>query len=467
MPDFPMLIDGALVAGASELPVLNPATEQVVAVAARADATQIEAAVVAAKRAFPAWAARSFAERAAVLTAMAGAIEANGDELARLLTLEQGKPIPQAHGEVASAVGMLRYYASVELPVEVIEDGPQRRVEIHRRPLGVVAAIVPWNFPLVMVATKIGAALITGNTVVAKPAATTPLATLRLAALVRDLVPAGVLNIVADGNDLGDVLTGHPDVRKISFTGSSATGRKVMATAADDLKRITLELGGNDAAIVLNDVDPDTVVPALFQSAFINSGQVCSAIKRIYVESDAYDAIVDGLAALARDAVVGNGIEQGVQFGPVQNRDQYRRVRALLDDAREQGRVVAGGDVPEGPGYFIPLTVVRDIEDGVRLVDEEQFGPVLPVIRVQDAEDALRRANASPYGLGGSVWSSDATRAAAIAARLDSGTAWVNKHLDYGPTVQFGGAKASGIGVEFGVEGLREFTQAHVVNIAK
>lgn len=467
MAEFPMLIDGELVSGSPDLSVINPATEAVIASASRASPDELERAIAAAKRAFPSWSQTSQPDRATVLLAMADAIEPHIDELARLLTLEQGKPLAAARHEAAGAVGMLRHYARLDLPVEVIEDSEHRRVEIHRQPLGVVAAIVPWNFPLAMLVAKVGAALLTGNTVVAKPAPSTPLASLRLGALVRQAVPAGVLNIIADRNDLGDRLTGHPDVRKVSFTGSTATGRKVMANAGGDLKRVTLELGGNDAAIVLDDVDPKRTAAGLFQAAFLNSGQVCVAVKRVYAVEQVYDALVAELAELANSAVVGDGLEQGTQFGPVQNEAQYRRIRELLDDARRHGTVVAGGEIPDGPGYFIPPTIVRDIEDGVRLVDEEQFGPVLPVIRVADAEDALRRANASSYGLGGSVWSADTGRAAALAARMESGTSWVNKHLDLGPTVPFGGAKSSGMGVEFGKQGLHEFTQLHVVNIAK
>jgi len=467
MTDFPMLINGVLVQGTGEQDVINPATEGVVAKAPRASAGQINEAVAAAKAAFPAWAARPVKERAAVLNAIADVIEANVEELGRLTTLEQGKPLPHAQFEAASAAAGFRYVAAQHLDVEVLEDSEHRRIELHRQPLGVVAAIIPWNFPLSLFTTKVASALLTGNTVVAKPAATTPLGTLRLAALVAGVVPAGVLNVVADANDLGAVLTGHPDVRKITFTGSTETGKKVMAAAADGLKRLTLELGGNDAAIVLDDADPKKVAPGLFQGAFVNSGQVCLAIKRVYADEKIYEPLVDELAALARAAVIGDGLEQGTQFGPVQNKAQYERLKGLLAEAREQGTIVAGGELPEGPGYFVPLTVVKDIADGTRLVDEEQFGPILPVVRINGDEDALARANASPYGLGGSVWSADVSRAAALAARMESGSAWVNKHLDAGPDIPFAGAKSSGMGVEFGREGLLEFTQIHVVNIAK
>ena len=467
MSEYPMLIDGQLVAGAAELDVVNPATEDVFAKAPRADAAQVEQAIAAAKKAFPAWSARSVADRGAVLVAMADAIEQHVEAIARVLTQEQGKPLGNAMHEVGGVAATWRRYAKTDLTPKLVEDSERRRIEIHRTPLGVVAAIIPWNFPVGLFASKVANALITGNTVIAKPAATTPLSTLMIGKVIADIVPAGVLNIVSDANDLGGILTGHPDIRKISFTGSTATGRKVMENSAASLKRVTLELGGNDAAIVLDDADPARTAKGLFGGAFYNSGQVCLAVKRAYVHDSIYDRVVDELSDLARAAVVGDGLQQGTQFGPLQNRMQYDRVRELLDDAKQHGTVAAEGNTPEGPGYFIAPTIVRDISDGTRLVDEEQFGPVLPVIRYTDVEDALERANSSNYGLGGSVWSSDIARAAGVAARLETGSAWVNTHMDLGPDVPFAGAKDSGIGVEHAEEGLFEFTQIHVVNVHK
>jgi acyl-CoA reductase-like NAD-dependent aldehyde dehydrogenase len=316
-------------------------------------------------------------------------------------------------------------------------------------------------------AFKVPAALLSGNTIVLKPAATTPLSTLRLAELIKDILPAGVLNVIADANDLGGELTAHPDVRKVSFTGSTATGSKVMAGAAAMLKRITLELGGNDAGIVLPDVDPKTAAPKIFQGAFQNSGQVCIAMKRLYVHESIYDAMCEELAALADAAVVGDGLEQGTQLGPLQNKMQYEKVKDLIEDARQHGNIIAGGTTPDRPGYFIRPTIVRDISDGSRLVDEEQFGPVLPVIKFSDPEDALSRANASNYGLGGSIWATDLDRAYSLAERMESGTVWINKHAELAPNIPFGGAKQSGLGVELGEEGLLEFTQLQVINMAR
>lgn len=467
MTAYKLLINGELTDGASTMDVLNPATEQVLAECPRASEEQLNQAVAAAKAAFPAWSAKSIDERKAVVSQIADLIEENAAEFAQLLTSEQGKPIADATGEVYGTAAFFRYFTSLDLPVETIDDNEGRLVEAHRKPLGVVGAIVPWNFPMILMAFKVPPALISGNTVVLKPSPTTPLTTLRLAQLIADVVPAGVINIVTDANDLGAPLTAHPDVRKVSFTGSTATGSKVMAGAAGLLKRITLELGGNDAGVVLDDVDPKTVAPALFNSAFQNSGQVCIAMKRLYVHESIYDEMVDELATLANAAVIGDGLEQGTTHGPLQNKMQYDRVRELLDDASQNGTIAAGGEVPDQPGYFIRPTIVRDVAEGTRIVDEEQFGPVLPVISYSDEADVVSRANATDYGLGGSVWSGDLDRAYAVADQMDAGTIWINKHAELDPSIPFGGSKQSGLGTELGEDGLKEFTQLKIINMAR
>ncbi len=465
--DYKLLIDGELVDGDGVMAVINPATEEVLASCPRASPAQLDAAVAAAKAAFPSWSAKTVETRRAAILELATAIEADAGELARLLTQEQGKPRSEAEAEVAYTLAFIRQLATYELSVRVLEDGPSRRVEQHRRPLGVVGAIIPWNFPLLIFAFKLPLALLAGNTMVIKPAPTTPLTTLRVGALMAKIFPAGVVNIITDQNDLGSQLTGHPDVAKITFTGSTETGRKVMASAAGTIKRLTLELGGNDAAIVRADVDPVEVAPAIFGSAFMNAGQVCLAIKRVYAHADIYDELVTQLARLAEAAVVDDSLAQGAQIGPLQNSAQYEKVKSILDQARTDGAIAAGGIVEDRPGYFVRPTIVRDIADGAPLVDQEQFGPVLPIIRYLDDEDALERSNASPWGLGGSIWSKDIQVARNLASRMSAGTVWINKHLDFGPTVPFGGAKQSGLGVEFAEEGLHEFTQIHVINEAK
>ena len=467
MKGYNLLINGEMVAGTSTMPVLNPATEEVLTDCPRSSEEQLNQAVQAAKNAFSSWSQTQIQERKEIVLKIADIVEANAQELAQILTEEQGKPIGDATGEVYGMAAFCRYFASLDLPVKLIEDSDGRKVEAHRTPLGVVGAIVPWNFPLILMAFKLPPALIAGNTIVIKPAPTTPLSTLRVAELIKDVAPPGVINVITDLNDLGAALTAHPDVRKISFTGSTATGAKVMAGAAGLLKRITLELGGNDAGIVLNDVDPKEAAPKLFNSAFQNTGQVCIAMKRLYVHEDIYDEMCDELATLANETVIGNGLEQGTKLGPLNNKMQFDKVKELIEEAKTDGNVIAGGEVPDQPGYFIRPTIVRDIEEGSRLVDEEQFGPVLPVMKFSDEKDAVERANATQWGLGGSVWSSDLDKAYALAEKMEAGTIWINKHSELDPTIPFGGSNQSGLGKELGAEGLEEFTQLKIINMAK
>ena len=460
-----MFIGGQAVKGSTTLPVINPATEQVIAQCPRADSAQLNAAVAAAKAAFPAWSQTSMESRRALLMKIADGVEARGDEIAEMLTLEQGKPLAHAMGEVAGSVFFIRALASIELHDKVLaEDAGGKFIE-HRTPLGVVAAITPWNFPISLITVKAIPALLAGNTIVAKPAPTTPLSSLHMAEVFNQLLPPGVFNIIVDNNDLGSELTSHPDVAKVSFTGSTSTGKKVMASAASSLKRVTLELGGNDAAIVLDDVEPKAAAKQLFEGAMVNSGQVCLAIKRAYVPASMYDAICAELAKLADAAVVGDGMNADTQFGPIQNRMQYERVKSLIADAAQKGKVIAGGE-HKGPGYFIRPTIVRDVADDSRIVREEQFGPVLPVLKYTDVNDAIRRANDTDYGLGGTVWATDTKRALDVAKQVKSGIVWVNCHMNISPLIATGGAKQSGMGLELGLEGLEEFTQRHLVYAA-
>ena len=461
-----MLIDGKLVEGAAQLDVVNPATGKPLATVARADEAQINQAIAAAKAALPAWKALPWEERGSLIGRLADAVEANRDALAALLTAEQGKPLNQAFGEVTVGIYHLRHVAAQRMDVKVLKESNKVRILEHRTPLGVVAAVVPWNFPVMIALQKVGPALVSGNTVVLKPAPTTPLCTLMLAELASDIFPAGVINVVIDNNDLGTRLTSHPDVAKVTFTGSTGTGRKVMGVGAGTLKRITLELGGNDAAIILDDVDPKEIAPKIFNGAMINAGQVCLAIKRVYAPAAIYDELCAELARLAQGAVVGDGADPATQIGPVQNRQQFEKLGEFLADAHASGTVLAGGKALEGDGYFIAPTIVRDIPDSARLVREEQFGPILPVLSYDDLDEAIARANDSEYGLGGTIWTNNLDRGIEVAMKIDTGTIWVNKHLDLPLDVPFGGSKQSGIGREQGEEGLLAYTQAHVVNIA-
>ena len=467
MSQYTMTIDGKAVLGADEINVINPATGAPFAQCPACSRVQLDTAMESAQAAFRSWRRDESARRAALL-ACADALRAAAPEAGKLLTQEQGKPLAKAVGEFIGASAWFKITAGLQIPVEVVQDDENTRIEVRRRPLGVVGAITPWNFPVLLAVWKIAPALLAGNTVVIKPSPFTPLSTLRLGEILRDVLPPGVLNVVSGGDDLGAWITQHPVPRKISFTGSVATGKRVAAAAAPDLKRVTLELGGNDAAIVLPDADPAAIAEKIFWGAFTNSGQVCSAIKRVYVHEDSFARLRDELAARAKSVKMGDGLEPDVQLGPLNNRPQFERVIELVEDAVRAGaKIAAGGSPRQGGGYFYEPTIVTGIAEGTRLVDEEQFGPALPLVTYRDVDDAVARANATSFGLSGSVWSSDVSRATDVASRLECGTAWVNKHLDITPHAPFGGAKWSGIGVENGPWGLLGFTEIQTVNVAK
>lgn len=466
MSDFSLLIDGKAHAGSGSFDVVNPATGEVFARCPRADSELLDEAVAAAKRAYPAWSRTPAEQRAALVGKLADALEARSEEFARLLTREQGKPLPQAQYELMASVGTLRTFAGMKIEPVTLRDDERGTVVEHRRPLGVVAAITPWNFPVILMMNKVGPALVAGNTMVIKPAPTTPLTSLLFGEICRELLPAGVINIICDENDLGGQLTAHPDIAKVAFTGSTATGRKVMQSAADGIKRVTLELGGNDAAIVLDDVDVADAAAKVFHGAMLNAGQICVAIKRAYVPTSIYDQFCEELARMAEEMVVDDGAQQGAEIGPVQNRAQFEKVKEFLADAAANGKVIAGGSALDRPGYFIAPTIVRDIDRNARIVREEQFGPVLPVLAYDDVDALIDEVNDSPYGLAGTVWSKDRARATEIAMQIDSGTVWVNQHMAIDPEIPFRGAKQSGLGGELGQAGLHEYTQAHIVNIA-
>ncbi|MEM8986128.1 MAG: aldehyde dehydrogenase family protein [Pseudomonadota bacterium] len=468
MPDYSLLIDGQLIETERSFPVVNPATEEVIAACPLAEEADLDVAVKAARKAQLLWAATPYAKRQETLVAIADVIKDHKEELAKLLVQEQGKPLFDALAEISGAEYYTRYYASLELPVRVVEDNERQRVEEHRKPLGVVAGIVPWNYPFMIAVYKLAPAILAGNAFILKPAPTTSLTALRFGALIQGVVPKGVVQILSDNNNLGPLITSHAEIAKISFTGSTATGKAIMRSGADTLKRLTLELGGNDAAIVLADVDLDVVAPRLYAFAFSNAGQVCVAIKRLYVHDDIYDDVCARLAALAEKVTVGDGMQDGVRMGPLQNKMQFEKVLSLIDAVKKgEGDILTGGERLGEKGYFIKPTIVSNVREGSPLVDEEAFGPVLPVIRYTDIEDVIERANTSSYGLGASVWSSDTQRATEIARRLDSGTVWVNQHMILGPNIPLRGAKQSGVGVENAVEGFYEYTSPQIINIAK
>ncbi|ELT44998.1 aldehyde dehydrogenase family protein [Arthrobacter nitrophenolicus] len=448
--------------------ILNPATGEAVGEAPIHDLEFLEHAVATAVETQPAWAALGHEARSAALLKAADAVERSAEELAQLLSREQGKPLngPNARFEVGACVAWLRATAGLPLEPETIVDDGQTRAELHYKPIGVVAAIGPWNWPMMIAIWQIAPALRMGNTVVVKPSGNTPLSVLALVKVLNEELPEGILTTVSCGRDVGARLTDHPAIGKIMFTGSTAAGRAIIKSSADTVKRLTLELGGNDAGIVLPDADPKTIAEDIFWGAFLNTGQTCAALKRLYVHDDIYDAVCDELTTVAKAMPMGNGLDETNVLGPLQNKAQYDVVANLVQAAKDSGaRILLGGNPdPDQPGYFYPTTLVADIDNNNPLVAEEQFGPALPIIRYSTIDEAVEKANALDVGLGASVWSSNPAAARDVATRIQAGTVWINRHGAVDPRIPFGGAKQSGYGLEFGVEGLKHLGVPQVIN---
>ena len=466
--NFSMSIAGIPAIAETTIDIINPATGAVIAQAPRCSQQQLDLAVSSAALAFKSWSLTPFAERQDKIRQIGAKLAENADALAKLLTSEQGKPYRDAFGEIQGAAWWCAEVAKMELPLNVTEDNAQFHSVTKRCPLGVVGAIVPWNYPISIAFLKVPAAILSGNCMVLKPAPTTPLTTLKIGELLQDILPPGVLNVISGGDELGPWITEHPGIAKISFTGSTATGRRVVQSSAATLKRVTLELGGNDAAVVMQDADIPAIVEQLFWSAFTNAGQICMATKRLYVHEAVYDTLASALVEYAKNIKLGNGADETTGMGPIQNKLQYQRVCRLLDDIATRGqKVLIGGTIPEGPGFFIPITIVDNPAEDSPVVAEEAFGPVLPLIKFTDIDDVIAKVNASPYGLAGSVWSRDLEAAAAVAERIDSGTVWVNNWFHLTPLAPFGGHRQSGYGVESGMEGLLEYTNTQTLVRAK
>jgi acyl-CoA reductase-like NAD-dependent aldehyde dehydrogenase len=460
-------IDGDPVAGVRFFDVINPATASAFAQAPDASREQLDLAVEAARHAFASWRVVPQESRRRILFGFAAALRAETHSLARLLTLEQGKPLAASLREVQATSQRIERLAAFELTPENLRSDAQGRVVIEYQPLGVVGAIAPWNSPLVLAIQIAAQALVAGNSVIVKPSPFTPLTTLMLGRIAATTLPRGLFNTLSGGNELGQWMTEHPGIDKIGFVGSVATGKRVLASAAaSNLKRVSLELGGNDAAIVLADADVDSIAGPLFWSAFTNSGQRCMAVKRMLVHESLLERLGSALARLAQQVKVGDGFEPGVELGPVQNRPQFERVLGLIKDALERGGLaLAGGGALARPGYFIAPTVITGVAEGTALVDEEQFGPVLPLLAFSDVDEAVARANATNFGLGASVWGRDPERAADIARRLEAGTVWVNSHAVAAPEIPFGGLKQSGVGRGMGLIGLKSYSEPRVLHL--
>lgn len=467
--DFTFTIDGAGRSADDRLEVVNPAIGEPFAACPAATEQDLADAIAAARAAFRAWSACSFEERRSVISTFTETIERNADELATLLTLEQGKPLSNSMAEIGRAIDHTRRICRLPLPDETLLASADEDIVLRYRPHGVVGAIVPWNSPVVLAMHKVAHALYTGNTMVLKPSPYTPLTALMLGELSRGILPPGVLNVIAGWDLLGSAMTAHNQIDMIAFTGSVATGKKVIASGAQTMKRITAELGGNDAALVLRDVDLQAALRDIFASAMANCGQICMAVKRLYVPRSLHQEALELLGQMVREIRVGDGMDPGVHMGPVQNYQQFQKLQGLIaQTARTPGAALISNTCQHPDrGYFIRPAIVAGLPDSAPLVTQEQFGPILPILSYDSVEDAVNRINDTRFGLGASVWGRNEEAARKIAEKLMAGTTWVNTHGGAHPEIPFCGAKESGLGAEMGVLGLRSYMAPHVIHVKR
>ena len=474
-----MTINGELADASTgkTIEVRNPANGEVVGTIPRGSPADVDAAVEAAAKAFPAWAALAPTKRAQLMHAAAEKVRAAVPEIAKLLTLEQGKPLAHAVLEASRVAENLEFYAGLADKIRgdyVPLDDPGKFGLTLRRPVGVVAAITPWNFPLTLMANKVCPALATGCTVVLKAASTTPLATQRTVELINSAgIPAGVLNTVhGSGGEIGDALVSHPKVNKVAFTGQTATGKRIMKLAAENVTRVTLELGGSDPMIVCDDADIRRATAATAIGRFFNAGQACLAVKRVYVFAAVAEEFMTKIADRAKkEWKVGDGLQEGVKMGPLHTAHQRAEVEAQVADAVKRGaRILAGGERPSGDefakGHFLEATVLTDVPEDSRMLTEEVFGPALPIVIVKDLDEAIAKANASVYGLGSSIWTRDLAKAKRAMEQLQAGYTWVNDIQVAYDQLPFGGAKQSGFGKEHGLEALDGYLEKKSVVLA-
>lgn len=470
-----MLIAGKLVDGPVRVEVRNPARpDDLVGTIVRGSPDHVDQAVAAAKTAQPDWAAQTFAARAAILDKAIGRLENDIDRRAAVFVRENGKPLAEARGELMSVPKRQRLALAYAPELDAGRNlaAPNGRTFVFNRPYGVVVSIVPWNSPVSLAFTQIVAALLAGNCVVLKPPETCPLALIRSVMMFAQDLPAGTINVVTGlPSEIGDALTTHPDVGKIGFTGSIPSARHIMANAAQTIKGVTLELGGNDPAIVLDDanLDPPTM-RSMLNATFMMSGQVCMAIKRVYVPARRRDEFLEAFRRAAESIVVGDGLEPVVNMGPLHTQKAQQRAEGLLDDAVRRGaEVIDLGKIDnEGTfagGYFMRPVMVTGISDDAPLMAEEQFCPAIPIAAYEDVDEAVTRANQSVYGLSGSVWSRDFDRALGIARKVEAGQVWINSHgvSAINHLAPYGGVKQSGIGRKSGIEGIREYLQSQTI----
>jgi acyl-CoA reductase-like NAD-dependent aldehyde dehydrogenase len=463
---FPNTANGQRIDSSKRIKISDPVTGEELASVTDTQRDGLDQAVQAAKAAFPLWSTKTWNERRDLLACAIEELKAHTDELCTILTAEIGRPYRMAQFEITWT---LETYAPALLQME-LRDSTWNETgvgQITKRyvPLGVVAAISPWNLPFWLSFTKVLPSLLAGNTVVLKPAVFTPLTVLRAADYIREILPSGVLNVISGGDDLGPWMTSHPDFQKVSFTGSSETGRKVFASAAPTLKRLTLELGGNDPGIVLPDADPQAIAEDLFRTMFTNSGQGCVTLKRLFVHESIYQVLTEALISCARHQKLGDGFDPETTLGPIQNRPQFARMQTTWEEIQEaRVPILYQGRVPsEGAGLFFSVILLDNPPAEAAYIMRENFGPLRAVIKYQDLDDAVRLANETAYGLGASVWGTDPEKLDAVARRLDAGTVWINQHRNVHPNIPFSGHKNSGIGIEFGEDGLKEFCNVQVI----
>lgn len=463
-----MLINGKLKTSNQVIEVEDPATNQILGTVPLASRADVDQAVAGAGEAFLDWRKRPISNRKKMLVRIAEELEKGREELARILVSEVGKPLAEARHEVTSAIRVFRDISSLDLKEELVRNDGGSLIYVTRKPIGVAGLILPWNYPLTVLAWKLAPALLTGNTLVIKPSPYTPLNTLKVGEMIEPFLPKGVVNIVTGDDATGESLVRAKGVGKVAFTGHLETGKKVLSMCSmTGMKRVSLELGGNDPAIVLRDFDMGQL-SSLFWSSFRNAGQICIAVKRLYVHEELYDEFVNKYVDIARTVRIGHGMEQGVQMGPVNNPEQLAVVEELVRDAEDRGGTIrCGGERREGAGYFYPPTVITDVDESLQIVSEEQFGPVIPILSYSDVDEAVKRANSLRYGLGASVWTGDIERGTKVAEDLESGIAWVNTHMVVDPLAPFGGVKESGLGRELGRFGLEEYMNIQTVHVKR
>lgn len=462
-----MIFQGENIQGeATQFSIINPANEQIITQISSASLDQVGEAIASAVDAFQQWQHVDDEMINTLFLKIAEDIRLEADEIAQLITLEQGKPLALAQTEVAASLYWIEYLVGLTIPTETIEEHDGKIIQIFNRPLGVVASITPWNWPFMIAVWHIFPALKAKNCVVNKPSEYTPLSTIKLVEIMNRHLPAGVCNILLGKGEVGQALAEHPDIEKVVFTGSTATGKNILYSAADTLKSVVLELGGNDVGIVLEDVDIQQAADGIFASSFLNAGQTCASLKRLYVHENVYDLLIEQLVKLCHQQTLGDGLNSETTFGPVQNKNQYIKVKALIDDAVSQGGTIITSPISlPKQGYFIAPTLITNVHEGILLVDEEQFGPVLPILKFNNIDEVLNQTNKSYFGLAGSVWSKDIVKAQEIAARMQTGTVWINSHSDLSPAAVFGGWKHSGQGYSFGLDGLLLFTQKQAIHL--